>query len=386
MKNDRKPKVGLVFDDSLDSNDGVAQYVKTLGAWLRGRGYDVRYLVGETKLRSWQGGQVYSLATNLGVRFNGNRLSMPLSSKKSQLRNVLDKEQFDILHVMTPYSPLMAQRLILMAGPKTAIVGTFHIFPSGRLSRFGSHLLRVVSIPSLRRFDGFASVSRPAQEFARQVYGIRSSVIPNPVDIKRFGGIKKAGAQRRIVFLGRLVERKGCRQLIEAFAMIQSDYPDCELVIAGDGPERKSLQKLAARLRISGRTHFLGYIDEKEKPELLGSAAIACFPSLYGESFGIVLIEAMASGARVVMGGNNPGYSSVLAPKPELLFDPRDIASFSEKLRLFLDDAALIRRVSGWQSEAVKQYDIDVVGAQVAGMYDDAIANRRQKSHNRHHE
>jgi len=386
MKNDRKPKVGLVFDDSLDSNDGVAQNVKTLGAWLSDHGYDVKYLVGETKLKSWHGGQVYSLSTNLKVRFNGNRLSMPLLSKKSRLKKVLDKEQFDVLHVTAPYSPLMAQRLILMAGPRTAIVGTFHILPSGGLSRLGSRLLRVACSISLRRFDGFASVSRPAQEFARQAYGISSSVIPNPVDIKRFRTDKKAGDQKRIVFLGRLVERKGCRQLIKAFAKIYKDYPGCELVIAGDGPERKSLQKLARRLKISGHTRFLGYIDEKDKPQILGSATIACFPSLYGESFGIVLIEAMAAGAGVVLGGNNPGYSSVLADKPELLFNPRDTQSFANKLQSFLDDAALARQASAWQGRTVKQYDIDVVGAQIIGLYDDAIANRRQKSHNRHHE
>jgi phosphatidylinositol alpha-mannosyltransferase len=82
MTKNRKLKVGLVFDDSLDKTDGVAQYVKTLGAWLSGQGHSVSYLVGETKMTRWQGGQVYSLANNASVKFNGNRLTMPVSSSK----------------------------------------------------------------------------------------------------------------------------------------------------------------------------------------------------------------------------------------------------------------------------------------------------------------
>src|SRR5579862_4445122 len=90
--------VGLVFDDSLDSPDGVAQHVKTLGAWLSARGHTVSYLVGETKMSDWAGGKVYSLAKNQKVSFNGNKLSIPLPVKTQTLAKIIKELNFDILH------------------------------------------------------------------------------------------------------------------------------------------------------------------------------------------------------------------------------------------------------------------------------------------------
>lgn len=386
MKNDRKLKVGLVFDDSLDSSDGVAQYVKTLGGWLSDQGHQVVYLAGETTKKSWGGAPIYSLARNLTVRFNGNRLSMPLVSKRKQLKRVLDEGRFDVLHVMMPYSPLMAQRLILMAPKSTAVVGTFHILPSGWLSRIGSRGLRLALIFSLRRFDEIISVSPPAQAFARSAYGIDSAIIPNPVDLARFKKTNIEPKSSRVVFLGRLVKRKGCGQLIKAFAAMEADFPDGELVIAGDGPERRSLQRLSKQLKIDHKVAFLGHIDEKDKLGLLASAAIACFPALYGESFGIVLIEAMAAGTPVVLGGNNPGYASVLGERPELLLDAKNTPLFAKKLSEYLTDARRRKSIAAWQTASVKQYDIETVGRRIIRKYEAAIAIRRQKSHNNHHE
>jgi phosphatidylinositol alpha-mannosyltransferase len=130
MPKNQRLNVGLVFDDSLDSNDGVAQHVKTVGSWLAKTGHEVSYLVGETKISQWSGGKVYSLSKNVSVSFNGNQLSIPLPADKSKIRKVLEAEKFDVLHVMMPYSPFLAQRIIKLADSESAIVATFHILPS----------------------------------------------------------------------------------------------------------------------------------------------------------------------------------------------------------------------------------------------------------------
>lgn len=386
MKTGPKLKVGLVFDDSLDRSDGVAQYVKTLGGWLARQGHDVSYLVGETHLQEWSGGKVYSLSKNLKVKFNGNRLSMPLIAKRSDIMRVIRDEKFDVLHVMTPYSPLMAKRVIKAARKSTAVVGTFHIMPSGPVAGAGSRLLGLWLRRSLRRFDAMASVSDPARQFAKQAFRLNSVVIPNPVDLSMFGRRTNKNDPHKIVFLGRLVKRKGCRQLIQAFALAAADNQELRLVIAGDGPERPSLEKLVERLGLSGRVQFLGFIDEADKPGLLGSAAVACFPSLYGESFGIVLIEAMAAGAGVVIGGDNPGYSSVLSEGPLLLVDPRDTEALANKLSFIFANSDMRQEAHEWQSQSVKQYDINVVGNRIVDLYEEAIANRAKNGHNVPHE
>lgn len=386
MKNGRKLKVALVFDDTLDSSDGVAQYVKTLGSWLSAQGHDVSYLVGETKISSWSGGPVHSLSKNIKVRFNGNKLSIPLPASRRRIKLLLNQEKFDVLHVMTPYSPFMAAKVIKLAPPRTAIVGTFHIFPSGWLSVFGSKLLYLMLKPSLKRFGEIVSVSPAAAGFAKNAYHIDSAVLPNAVDIKRFKTSRPAkNTLKRIVFLGRLVERKGAGQLLEAFGLLIDKLPDIELIIAGDGPNRARLESQAAKLGISQTVRFLGYIDEDDKPELLASADIACFPSLYGESFGIVLIEAMAAGSRVILAGDNPGYSSVLGSQSELLINPRQTADFAQRLQALLTDKDKIEKLHNWQQANVAKYGIGAVGTRLVSLYSGQIARLAKKSNNKAH-
>lgn len=162
--------------------------------------------------------------------------------------------------------------------------------------------------------------------------------------------------------------------------------PDVELFIAGDGPQRQLLDNLCVKLKIANKVTFLGFIDEADKANLLASADIACFPSLYGESFGIVLIEAMAAGSKIVLGGNNPGYSSVLDQQPMLLVDPNDIAGFARRLQTLLKPSKQIDDLHQWQLETVAQYDIKIVGRKILNVYGQAIAQSSKKSHNDSHE
>src|SRR3989344_3063570 len=91
--------VGFLYDDTLDSSDGVAQYVKTLGAWLQKRGHEVSYLVGETKSSEWADGKIFSLSKNLHIKWAGNRLSIPLIPRRNKINRVIKANKFDVLHV-----------------------------------------------------------------------------------------------------------------------------------------------------------------------------------------------------------------------------------------------------------------------------------------------
>jgi phosphatidylinositol alpha-mannosyltransferase len=383
MRKKEKLSIGFLFDDTLDSNDGVAQQVKRLGEWLGNNGHHVVYLCGESKLESWAGAKVYSLAKNMRVKFNGNSLSMPLVSHSSAIRKALAAEKLDILHVQVPYSPLMAQRVIARAYKTTIVVGTFHILPSGVLADLGSRLLRLVQWLSLKKFDAMIGVSSSAAEFAKKNFGVTSLVIPNMIDVGSFKQAKAAFApDEKIVFLGRLVKRKGCAQLIKAFALVSKERPLSQLVIAGDGPEREALEKLIAKLHLQARVRFLGFIKENDKAGLLAGATVACFPSLYGESFGVVLIEAMAAGAGVVLAGDNPGYRTVMEEQPKLLVDPTNPKLFAERLVELLQDKELSAKLHYWQNQHVEQYDVNVVGQRILDVYRQAIAKRRISGHN----
>jgi len=376
--------VGFLFDDTLDSTDGVSQQVRRLGEYLSQHGHKVVYLCGETKLQEWSGGKVYSLSKNIRIRFNGNRLSMPLFSSKRRIRKVLRAEGLDLIHVMTPYSPLMAQRVIAEAKRQNVVViGSFHILPSGWLSAFGARFLGWLQFFSLRKIQAFTSTSKNAALFARRTMRIKSVVVPNMVNTSAFlGGQKIGNIPSRIVFLGRLVERKGCGQLLCAFAELAKSKPEAELVIAGDGPDRAKLERLVDELELREKVKFLGFIDESDKPKILGSAEIACFPSLYGESFGLVLIEAMAAGAGVVLGGDNPGYRSVLGKQEKLLVNPRNTQELALRLDELLSNKKLISELNQWQQESVKQYDVNIVGLRFVKLYESLIDIKTKNGHN----
>ena len=371
-----------MFDDTLDSNDGVAQYVKTLGAWLTSEGHKVSYLVGSSRTREWKEGRVYSLSKNLSLRWGGNRLSISLLPKIKLIKSILKNNQLDILHVQVPYSPFMAQRVINLTPSSTAVIGTFHVYPANKLAYYGSKLLRAIYGKSLLRFDKQISVSMAAHSYAADCFGINSEVVPNVVDLLRFRSIKEEIDPNKIVFLGRLVERKGAVYLIKAFDLLRKKLPDAYLVIAGDGPQRSALEKFVKQNDLENRVSFLGYIKEEDKPSFLATAALACFPSLYGESFGIVLAEAMAAGSGAVLAGNNPGYASLLKEKPELLIDPTDTPEFASRLYRLLIDKKLRQEVYNWQNAQAKRFDINLVGLKIIDIYRQAIASRDKSRHN----
>jgi phosphatidylinositol alpha-mannosyltransferase len=372
-------KVALVYDDSLDGHEGVAHQVKLIGSWLSARGHVVSYLCGQTKVRSYSGGKIYSLSKNVAVRFNGNRLSIPLPARTSAIQKALDEVKPDVLHVQMPHSPFLAQKIVSQAGMPT--VGTFHIYPANRVASIGSRLLKLMYGGGLKKFDEIVSVSLAAQGFAKHTFGINSKVVPNAVDLARLRS-NTSNKDSTVVFLGRLVERKGCAQLIAAFAAILPAVPDAKLIIGGDGPQRAKLESQVAKLGILDRVTFAGFIAEEAKADFLAQASVACFPSLFGESFGIVLIEAMAAGSGCVIAGNNPGYASVMAPQPELLVDPNKTDDFAAKLALLLSDKTRREMFSSWQKQYVKVFDINIVGAQLEETYVRAIANHDRKRHN----
>jgi phosphatidylinositol alpha-mannosyltransferase len=145
-----------------------------------------------------------------------------------------------------------------------------------------------------------------------------------------------------------------------------------EVVIAGKGPLTKDLKEFAHKNNLTN-VRFLGFVAEEQKPELLAGADIAVFPSTGGESFGIVLIEAMAAGSRVVLGGDNVGYRTVLGDHPDLLIDPKNSKAFANRLAHFLEFEQARVDASAWARRAIKQYDVAHVGAKIIEIY------RRQK-------
>ncbi len=375
-------KVGLVFDDSLDKTDGVAQYVLVLGAWLAKQDHDVHYLVGETKRTDLP--HLHSLGRNIRVRFNQNRMATPLPTSKDTIRELLDREQFDVLHVQMPYSPFLAGRIIQAAGSRTAVVGTFHVLPSSAAVYAGNWLLARMVRGSLRRFDAVISNTKPTHDFAKNTFGVESNIIPLGLDLKLFVAAKPFGEYAKtktVVFLGRLVERKGCQFVLKAVAKLVRDkeWPEGgKLIVCGDGPLKVKLTAFVHENDLNDIVEFKGFISEADKPRFLASGDVVVFPSTGGESFGLVLLEAMAASRGVVLAGNNPGYAAVMHGRPESLFKPQDTDVLADKIGASLSDSKARSQIHAWQQKYVRQFDITVIGPRTVEVYEQALRRRRK--------
>lgn len=366
-------KIGLVFDDSLDRPDGVQQYVRAIGAWLSAQGHAVHYLVGQTKTSDLP--NIHSLSSNIGVSFNGNRLTIPLPADDGPIRQLLQAEQFDILHIMMPYSPMMARKVIAHASSRTAVVGTFHILPQTWLVRWSTHVLGRWLRRSLQRFDKVVAVSPAAKLFAEEAFGLNGvTVLPNVVRLADYQGSelfeRYVDDIPTVMFLGRLVQRKGCSTLIDAVARLkQSGVWPLRVVVCGKGPQDAALKAQAQRLGIAEAVEFTGFISEQDKPRYVASADVIVFPSLGGESFGIVLLEGMAAGKPVVLGASNPGYASVMEPRPQQMFKPGDSQALAGLIKQYISDAQARKLALDWQQEYIQQFDIETVGQKLLAEY-----------------
>jgi phosphatidylinositol alpha-mannosyltransferase len=379
----KKLVIGLVLDTSLDPVDGVQQYVIGVGEWMRRRGHEVHYLVGETRHRDLP--NIHSLARNISVRFNGNRTTIPLFVDRSKMRAVLRQHQFDILHVQTPHHPLMAQSLILSAKKHTAVVGTFHIAAYNRMAAYGNRLLGIWLRPSLKRFYRIVAVSNTAADFAQRTFKISTPVLPNTFDYRRFHDAKPFSRYQdkkiTIMYLNRLVPRKGCHVLLQAAARLAEDpsVQPFRVVICGKGPEAAKLASYIKSRGLEDIVEMAGFVSEEDKPRYYASADIVVFPSSGGESFGIVLLEAMAGGNAAVLAGDNPGYRSVMEPRPELLFNPTDDRALADLLASHIADARLRKQAADWGEQYTKRFDIDVVGRQLEELYLEALRKTHKK-------
>jgi phosphatidylinositol alpha-mannosyltransferase len=373
-------RVALAYDDTIDRHGGIGLYVLTLGAALQRRGHHVEYLLGNSVVTHAEGGQVHSLARNVQVRFNGNLLSMPAWSDGRRIDRVVDAGRYDVLHVQMPYSPVMSGRVVRRVAERCAVIGTYHVASERLLPRGGALLLRMLRAQSVLRFDEIISVSRTAADFAERWSRIEAPrVIPNLLDVPavRAQAALPGRVIADVVFVGRLVPRKGAKELITAVAHLhrRAGHACTTVAIVGDGPLRQALEGHAQRLGVDAAVTFYGALSDKQKFAALAQARIACFPSLFGESFGVVVLEALAAGADAVLAGRNPGYAELL-DDPSALVDPHDAPVFAARLAELLEDHTGRHALGQRQRELLTRCDADVVVDSVLDVYERALRRR----------
>jgi phosphatidyl-myo-inositol alpha-mannosyltransferase len=339
-------RIGIVCPYSLTLPGGVQGQVLSLARALRARGHDVRVL-GPCDGPPPDSG-VTPLGDSLPTAANGS--VAPIAPDPSaQLRTIraLRDERFDVVNVHEPLAPGVTNTALLFKSQP--IVGTFHAAGESAAYRWLQPVVRWLA----RKIDVRCAVSADARDMAIEAVGGSYELLFNGVDLSHYAGpaIPKA-EPRTIFFLGRHEPRKGLAVLLEAMGDLPAGV---RLVVASDGPQTEELRR-----RVAGdtRIEWLGRISEAEKIQRLRSAEVFCAPSLGGESFGVVLLEAMAAKTAVVA-SNLPGYANVArSNKDAILVPPGDPAVLAGALRRVLDEAPLRESLVASGSERAEGFSM----------------------------
>jgi phosphatidyl-myo-inositol alpha-mannosyltransferase len=221
------------------------------------------------------------------------------------------------------------------------------------------------------------TVSDAAADYLRRMTDEPIRIVPNGIDLTRFRPPRerrdKVGPEKTILYVGRLEPRKGVKYLFYAFARLHEKQPQLKLKLLGDGSGRRKLEYLAEDLGLDDSVEFMGYRSDSEKLRLLRSADLFCSPALHGESFGVVLLEAMATGL-VTVAGDNPGYDTVMKGFGAVsLINPKHTDDFARRLELLLNDTGLRRLWRGWAKSEVQQYDFPQLAKRYEAVYNDVL-------------
>jgi phosphatidylinositol alpha-mannosyltransferase len=361
-------RIGIVCPYSLDVAGGVQRHVLDLAAALRTLGHTVEVLAPTTGTAPEF---VTPAGRAVGVPYNGSvaRVAFgPLTRHRT--RRWLAAHDFDVLHVHEPTTPSVSALALLDArGP---VVATFHTSTerSRALAAFGP-----VARPLLERVTARIAVSATARRVQVEHLGGDATEIPNGVDLARFahGPALDLPPAVRVGYVGRFDEpRKGMPVLLAALRRVVADRPDVRLLVVGRGDGDRL--RRAAGPGLAGRIDLLGPVDEATKAAALRSVAVFCAPHRGGESFGMVLTEAMAAGAPV-LAADLESFRAVLDDgRAGALFPPGDDAALAVALTRLLDDGAARARLAAAGRDRARRYDWPVVASDVLRVYRAAIA------------
>ncbi|WP_308818976.1 glycosyltransferase family 4 protein [Pseudonocardia alni] len=361
-------RIGIVCPYSLDVAGGVQRHVLDLAAALRALGHTVEVLAPATGTAPEF---VTPAGRAVGVPYNGSvaRVAFgPLTRHRT--RRWLAAHDFDVLHVHEPTTPSVSALALLDArGP---VVATFHTSTerSRVLAAFGP-----VARPLLERVTARIAVSATARRVQVEHLGGDATEIPNGVDVARFahGPALDLPPAVRVGYVGRFDEpRKGMPVLLAALRRVVAERPDVRLLVVGRGDGDRL--RRAAGPGLAGRIDLLGPVDEATKAAALRSVAVFCAPHRGGESFGMVLTEAMAAGAPV-LAADLESFRAVLDDgRAGALFPPGDDAALAAALIRLLDDGTARARLAAAGRDRAQRYDWPVVASDVLRVYRAAIA------------
>ncbi|MFN2582276.1 MAG: glycosyltransferase family 4 protein [Candidatus Dormibacteria bacterium] len=367
-------KVCLVSPYDFMHPGGVTEHVRHLSAQLRTRGHEVTVLAPSSRVPDDHGIPGYvRIGRSVAVRSNGSVARIGLSFHLvRRIRALLNDAAFDVVHYHEPLVPALP--ITVLRFHRGANVATFHAMARRNL---GYYYGRPFLKRYFNRLHGLIAVSDPARDFVARYFDGDYRIVPNGIDCSRFNpnlqpiDDSRAHGWLTVLFVGRLESRKGFPTLLEAYGALRQQRAGVRLVVVGEGPMRWGYERQAEALGIPD-VSFRGHVSAEDIARYHASADVFCSPATGSESFGIVLLEAMASGVPVIA-STIPGFSQVVSHGEDgLLEPPKQPAAWTAALRELLDDEPRRRAMGRAGLAKAQRYDWGRVVDGVLDVYQEA--------------
>ena len=329
--------------------------------------YRYPYFFSRFETLAYAGGIMANLKNN---RLNYLLVPFLLFSQAVAVLRRLSAGNYRLIHAhwIIPQGLISILTRKILGKEKLPVLCTSH---GGDLYALDTPIFRSLKRWTIKNSSCLSVVSHAMKNFARDLCNGEQdfSVIPMGVDLKNtfvpVPGVTRK--DRRLIFVGRLVEKKGVINLIEAVKIIRQDIPDIELLVIGDGPLRESLVKETRKLKLEQHVHFMGAVTHERLPELFSSSAVAVVPSIIAstgdqEGLGLVIIEALGCGCAVVA-SDLDAIRDIIDDETGLMANPSDSPDLAEKIQTILIDRELRNRlaVKGRQ-RVIGMFDMDISG------------------------
>jgi len=368
-------RIALVSSNSFKYPGGVQNHVLGLYRYLKKRGHYVKIISpmysDEKKICE----DVIFFGRAKKINFNASLTDLSIITKEFNAKEILERENFDIIHFHNP--GLFITSEILSKSTSKNII-TFHALPDASILYLGLKVFMkyIKKIKLINKIDGIIIVSKPLKKYISKYFDCKKSVIPNGIDLEIF---KNSGrlplyqdGKINILFLGRIEKRKGLIYLIKAYEILKKKHKNIRLIVIGSGNLEEKCKNYVKKRKIED-VIFVGSVNEEEKVKYINTCDIFCAPSIYGESFGIVLLEAMACGKPIVAFANQ-GYKEVLRGiQKRFLVKPKNINSLAKKIEILIKDDRLRRKLGKFGKKEVKKYSWNIVGRKIERFYEEIL-------------
>ena len=367
-------KIALVSPYDFAHPGGVVHHISCLEQQFSQMGHDVKIIAPASKAVHTIGDRFIRIGTPRPVPVSGSIARVTVSVRlESQVKEVFEREKFDICHLHEPLMPTLCTTVLRLK--RAPMVGTFHAFGASSWYTMFSPLAKWYLDRWFTKLDGWITVSRSAFNYVSAFFPADYEVIPNGVDTDHFCNSvqpmeKFNDGKFNILYLGRLEKRKGFDYLLRAYTQVKRNFPKCRLIAVGPGVRlRKKYQK---RVRSHGLSDvvFTGYATYDELPRYYKTADIVCFPATGRESFGIVLLEAMAVG-KPIIASDITGFSNVMTNEQEgIMVPPRDEDKLADAIIRMMTNKELREKMASQGRPTALKYDWNKIALRVLDYYE----------------